>query len=211
MSRSHASVLALATTLFAPACSSTSSSAAADASTPVATDSGVAADAGPAGTLLKCDSSGKDAFDTYGAAAFVAVNEAIFANVNAEIGAHGTTNLGTAFTKIGTGMPASTADDAPTFRGKLAAFLVYVYGGPTSITYTDNKMYSGIQDIATAHIGLNITSTQYDYFVASVIVPALTSNGVKHGAGGTADPNDVSTCFAPVLVDPNFKILIVGE
>jgi len=64
------------------------------------------------GAALKCTSSGKDAFDTYGAAAFVAVNEAIVANVFAELGANGTVNLGDSFTKIGTGVPPSTTDPA---------------------------------------------------------------------------------------------------
>lgn len=155
------------------------------------------------GAALKCTSSGKDAFDTYGATAFVAVNESIFTHVGSEMMANGTANLGDAFTKIGSGNPASTADDAPTFKGNLAAFLVYAYGGPTSITYTDGKMYTGPQDMTEAHVGLNITSDQYDYFVTSVVVPALTDNGVPM--------SDVSSCFAPILVDPTFKASIVGK
>jgi len=160
------------------------------------------ASAGP-GAALKCASSGKDAFDTYGAPAFVAVNEAIVANVFAELGANGTTNLGDSFTKIGTGMPPSTIDPAPTFKGKLAAFLVYAYGGPTSITYTDGVAYSGLQDMAAAHAGLGISSAQFDYFVANIVVPALASSGVP-----TAD---ISSCFAPVVIDPAFKASIVGK
>ena len=155
------------------------------------------------GAALKCTSSGKNAFDTFGTTAFVAVNEAIFANVGAEVAANGTTNLGDSFTKIGSGTPPATIDDAPTFKGKLAAFLVYAYGGPSSIKYTDGKTYSGVQDMVSAHIGLGITSGQYDYFVASVIVPALTSSGV----GGA----DVSSCFAPIVTDPSFKASIVGH
>jgi hypothetical protein len=155
------------------------------------------------GAALKCTSSGMDAFDTYKAAGFVAVNEAIFANVTSEVTANGTTNLGTAFTKIGSGTPASTTDDAPTFKGKLAAFLVYAYGGPTSITYTDGKTYSGLQDMAAAHAGLGITSEQYDYFIMNQVVPALTSSGV------TTD--DVTSCFAPIVTDPTFKASIVGK
>lgn len=151
----------------------------------------------------KCTSSGKNAFETYQTAAFVAVNEAIFAGVGAEVTANGTANLGDSFTKIGTGTPVSTTDDAATFKGKLAAFLVYAYGGPSSITYTDGKTYAGPQDMTAAHIGMGITSAQYDYFVANVIVPALTSSGVPEG--------DVSSCFAPVVVDPAFKASIVGH
>jgi len=160
------------------------------------------ADKGPGAAFL-CMSSGKDAFDTYGAAAFVAVNESIVSNVVAELTANGTDNLGDAFTKIGSGKPASTADDMATFKGKLAAFLVYAYGGPESITYTDNKSYSGLQNMAAAHVGLGITSDQYDYFVTNQVVPALTDNGV------TAD--DVSSCFAPVVLDATFKASIVGK
>jgi hypothetical protein len=155
------------------------------------------------GAALKCTSTGKDAFDTYGTDAFVKVNESIVANVFTEIGANSTTNLGDSFTKIGSGMPASTTDDAATFKGKLAAFLVYAYGGPTSITYTDGKMYSGVQDMASAHAGLGITSDQYDYFITNQVVPALTSNGVSM--------DDVSSCFAPIVTDPAFKASIVGK
>ncbi len=155
------------------------------------------------GAALKCTSSGKDAFDTYGTTAFVAVNEAIFSNVTTEITTNGTTNLGDAFTKIGTGTPPSTADDAPTFKGTLAAFLVYAYGGPTSITYTDNKTYSGLQDMPSAHAGLGITSDQYDYFISNVVVPSLTGSGVS--------TDDVSSCFAPIVTDATFKASIVGK
>jgi len=165
---------------------------------------------GPGAALL-CDSSGKNAFDTYGTTAFVAVNEAIVANVFAEVGKNGNTNLGDSFTKIGTGNPASTTDDAATFKGKLAAFLVYAYGGPTSIAYTDGKTYNGPQDMVAAHTGLGITSAQYDYFIANVVVPALTASGVKHGAGGSSDPNDVGSCFAPIVTGAAFKASIVGH
>jgi hypothetical protein len=165
---------------------------------------------GPAAGL-KCDSSGKNAWDTYGEAAFVAVNEQIFANVGSESTANGTTNLGDAFTKVGSTALESTKDNGATFKGKLAAFLVYVYGGPTEITYTDNVVYQGQQSMTPAHAGLGITSAQYDYFVTNVVVPALTAKGVKHGAGGSADPNDVSSCFAPPLLDAAFKASIVGH
>ncbi|MEP6654698.1 MAG: hypothetical protein ABJA82_15150 [Myxococcales bacterium] len=160
------------------------------------------ADKGP-GAALKCASSGKNAFDTFGTTAFVAVNEAIFTNVGAEVMANGTTNLGDSFGKIGTGTPPSTADDAAAFKGNLAAFLVYAYGGPSEITYTDGKMYRGPQDMVSAHTGLGITSAQYDYFIANVVVPALTSSGVT-----TAD---VSSCFAPIVTDAAFKASIVGH
>jgi hypothetical protein len=154
-------------------------------------------------SLPLCTSSGKAAFATYGANAFVAVNESIFTNVTNELQKNSTTNLGTAFTKIGTGNPPSTADDLATFKGNLAAFLVYAYGGPSSITYTDGKTYSGPQDMKESHAGLAITSDQYDYFVSSIIVPALTSNGVPMA--------DVTSCFAPVVTDATFKASIVGQ
>lgn len=155
------------------------------------------------GAELKCTSSGKNAFDTYGAAGFVAVNKAIIAKVGAELTANGTKNLGDSFGKVGTGNPPSTVDDFATFEGKLAAFLVYAYGGPTSITYTDNKTYQGVQDMASAHAGLAITSDQYDYFIMNQVVPALTDSGVKE--------TDVSSCFAPIVVAPAFKASIVGK
>ena len=151
------------------------------------------------GAALKCTSTGKDAWDTFGANAFVAVNESIVSLVLADTSG----NLGDSFGKIGSGNPPSTADDAATFKGKLAAFLVYAYGGPTSITYTDGKTYSGLQDMATAHAGLAITSDQYDYFIMNQVVPALTMNGVS--------TDDVSSCFAPIVTDKAFKASIVGK
>ena len=171
---------------------------------------GGGAQLGP-GAVLKCDSSGKNAWETYGVGAFVAVNEEIFTEVGAEITKNGTANLGTSFTKIGTGNPPSTADDAATFKGNLAAFLVFAYGGPSNITYTDGKMYTGPQDMVAAHLGLAITSAQYDYFVGNIIVPSLLAKGVKHGKGGAADPDDVSSCFAPIVLDAAFKASIVGH
>jgi hypothetical protein len=157
---------------------------------------------GPAAGL-KCTSSGKNAWDTYGVNAFVAVNKSIIGNVGTEMKARGTSNLGDSFTKVGSGMPPSTADDGPTFEGNLAAFLVYVYGGPQQITYVDGKMYNGPQDMVEAHTGLGITSAQYDYFVTNIVVPALTKNGVPMG--------DIASCFAPPLLDAGFKSSIVGH
>ncbi|MEO7032770.1 MAG: hypothetical protein ABI548_02980 [Polyangiaceae bacterium] len=155
-------------------------------------------DLGP-GAALKCTSSGMNAWDTFGADAFVAVNESIFTLVVGDTSG----KLGGAFGKIGTGMPASTTDDLATFKGNLAAFLVYAYGGPTSIKYTDGKTYHGPQSMPEAHAGLAITSDQYDYFIMNQVVPALTMNGV------TMD--DVSSCFAPIVTDPDFKASIVGK
>ena len=155
------------------------------------------------GASLKCASSGKNAWSTYGQAAFVKVNESIFSHVTSELTANGTANLGGSFGKIGSGNPASTADNLDDFKGNLAAFLVYAYGGPDSITYTNNKKYTGPQDMVESHAGLGITSSQFDYFVANVVVPALTDNGVPQA--------DVSSCFAPVVTDAAFKASVVGH
>lgn len=146
------------------------------------------------GAGLACVSSGKNAWETYGVNAFVAVNESIFTNVTNELTASGTTNLGNSFASV---------SDFAAFKGNLAAFLVYAYGGPASIKYTDNVTYTGPQDMTAAHTGLNITSSQYDYFLTNIVVPALTSNGVP--------TNDVSSCFAPPLVDSDFKASIINK
>jgi len=151
------------------------------------------------GAALQCTSSGKNAWDTYGAAAFVAVNESIFELVLADTSGE----LGDSFSKIGSGSPPSTADDAATFKGKLAAFLVYAYGGPTSIKYTDGKTYAGPQNMAAAHAGLAISEDQYNYFIMNQVVPALTMNGVPE--------KDVASCFAPVVTDSAFVASIVGK
>jgi hypothetical protein len=156
------------------------------------------------GASLKCASSGKNAWATYGSAAFVAVNERIFTNVGTEMTNKGTANLGDSFTRVGTSNPhPATDDNTATFKGNLAAFLVFAFGGPTQITYTDGVTYQGPQGMQESHQGLNITGAQYDYFVNSIIVPALTTNGVPSG--------DISTCFAPPLVNPTFKASIVGQ
>ena len=158
---------------------------------------------GVSGADLKCG-GGSNAFQTYGAAAFVKVNEAIFANVGNELNANGSANQGSSFDEAGTGNVAATKDDLPTFEGKLAAFLVFAYGGPTSIVYTDGKTYVGNdQNMVTAHTGLNITDDQYNYFVMGVIVPALEQSGVP--------ASDVTACFAPVVTDPSFVDDIVNR
>ncbi len=63
--------------------------------------------------------------------------------------------------------------------------------------------YNGPQNMVEAHTGLAITSAQYDYFIASIVVPALTTSGVPS--------TDVSSCFAPVVTDATFKASIVGK
>jgi hypothetical protein len=144
-----------------------------------------------------CTSSGKNAYDTYGTTAFLAVNASIFANVGTEITKNSTKNLGTSFTLIGKGKPGTaTADDAATFQTKLGNFLVYAYGGPSNDGASST-------DLAAAHAGLGITMDQYNYFVSSIVVPALTTNGVKS--------EDVSSCFAPVLMDSSVVDAVVGQ
>ncbi len=155
------------------------------------------------GASLQCASSGQNAFETYGIAGFVAVNEGIFAAVAAEYDANGIANLGDSFTKVGSGIPPSTSDDLPTFKGKLAAFLVYAYGGPSRITYTDNLSYEGPQDMTEAHTGLGITSAQFDYFITDIIVPVLLEAGVTE--------DDIGSCFAPVVTNADFKASMVDK
>lgn len=160
-------------------------------------DDGGGGATGP-GAALQCDSSGKNAFDTYGIDAFVAVNSGVFDATLSELGANGTTNLGDSFNQIG----MNGHDDLDTFKGKLAAFLVFVYGGPDHITFTDGVDYDGVQDMDAAHDGLNITDDQYNYFVSNIIVPVLTGAGVPDGSDGGDD--DVSSCFAPPILDGDF-------
>jgi hypothetical protein len=154
------------------------------------------------GATLKCDSSGKNAYETYGKAGFEAFVKAEFEGVVAELTANQDRNLGGSFGKVGTGVPASAADDFPTFEGKLAAFLVWAYGGPASVDYK-GKTYRGPQDMKIAHTGLNITADQYTYFLTKTIVPALLKVGVTE--------KDVGTCFAPPLQNDAFIKSIVGQ
>jgi hypothetical protein len=189
----HTPLLLISVSLAMAACSSSNSKESTDGGD---TD---AASLGP-GASLKCTSSGKNAWETYGADAFVAVNQSIFSTVTTQLGTDaGSTGLGKSFSMVGTG----GRDDITTFEGKLAAFLVYAYGGPTSIMYTDGKMYDGVQDMVTAHTGLAITSDEYTYFVTNVVVAALTANKVPMG--------DISSCFAPIVNAPSFISQIVGH
>jgi hypothetical protein len=163
------------------------------------------------GARLSCQSSGKNAFETYGAPAFFAITKAIIANVGAEMSAHGEANLGGSIAKIGTGETPAFADKLPVFEGRVAAYFVWAYGGPADVEYTDGVVYHGPQDMTAAHAGMNITSAQYDYFATAIVVPALARVGVKHGVGTPADPDDISSCFAPVVADPGYKASMVGK
>jgi len=191
-------VVALASMVGAVACGSSSSTGSATTSSNSSSSGSTPAGAG---ATLKCTSSGKNAFDTYGATAFVTVNENIFKNVFAQLATDaGASGLGDSFGVIG----KDGHDSAATFEGTLAAFLVYEYGGPTSITYTDGKTYQGAgQNLETEHAGLEITMDQYTYFVDNVIVPALSSAGVPTG--------DIDSCFAPLVLNSAVISAVVGH
>jgi len=74
--------------------------------------------------------------------------------------AHGEANLGDSIPKLGTGVNPATVDNLAVFEGKVAAYFVWAYGGPTEIKYTDGAIYQGPQDMTAAHVGLNITSAR---------------------------------------------------
>lgn len=167
-------------------------------------------DPGP-GFALRCASSGKNAYDTYGQPAFYTITRNVLAHAGAELSANGPANLGDSIPNIGTGTLPSNHDDIKTFEGKVAAYFVWAYGGPEQIQYTDGIAYGGPQNMTAAHIGMNITGAQYDYFVANIVAPALIDSGIKHGAGGAADPDDLATCFAPVVADAAYKAAMVGK
>jgi hypothetical protein len=141
-------------------------------------DDGTEPDAAP----VACSSQ---MFEKYGQDAFLAVNDAIIA---ASVAAP-TAMVGTSFQDLA----AAGEERVAEFTANLAAFLVFVYGGPNN--YTGPSMED-------AHEGLNITSEQYDYFVTDIIVPVLTEAGVSE--------DDITDCFAPPVVDPAFKASIVG-
>jgi hemoglobin len=126
-------------------------------------------------------------FDKYGADAFLAVRDSIVAKALAAP----TAELGDSFASFA---GSASEEQIQVFQDHLAAFLVMVYGGPSS--------YSG-RTMQQAHAGLGITSDQYDYFITEVVVPALSENGVPS--------DDISNCFAPPVTDADFKASIVGQ
>jgi len=142
--------------------------------------SGGGADAGAA---ANCST---EMFAKYGTDAFLAVNDSI---IEKSVAAP-TSAVGTSFQDLA----AAGADRVEEFRANLAAFLVFVYGGPNN--------YQG-PTMEEAHEGLAITSEQYDYFIASVVVPALVDNGVPM--------SDIQDCFAPPVVDQAFKNSIIDR
>jgi hypothetical protein len=126
------------------------------------------------------------------------VNSNIFANVEAQLATDaGAAGLGGSFGQIG----KDGRDGLGDFEANLAATLVYVYGGPPTLTL-DGGTYSGItetENLQAEHTGLNITTDEYNYFLTNVVVPALTSAGVP--------TEDVESCFAPVLTNT----AVIGE
>jgi hypothetical protein len=134
-------------------------------------------------TNASCSS---EMFDKYGVDAFLAVNDRI---IELSVAAP-TSMVGPTFQQLA----AQPAERVEEFRANLANFLVFVYGGPNN--------YDG-PSMEAAHNGLNITSEQYDFFVTDVIVPALADSGVPE--------EDITDCFAPPVLDENFKNSIVNR
>jgi hemoglobin len=106
----------------------------------------------------------------YGKDAFTAVNTKILKNV-VQVSSINPSPIGDSFKGL-------TDQAVARVEANLLDFLIKVYGGP------DN--YKG-EDMTTSHIGLNITSEQYDAFVGMVVVPALAASGVPN--------SDITNCF----------------
>ena len=124
-------------------------------------------------------------YTKYGAG-FVAVRDSIVTKALAAP----TASIGTSFQTLA----QSSSTKVETFKKNLADFLIKVYSGGTTDNYTGTSMQ-------VAHANLKITGAQYDYFITSVVVPALTDNGVT-------DEEDLAAFAAPVT-DPAFKASIV--
>ncbi len=124
-------------------------------------------------------------FAKYKQAGFEAVNSEILANIG-EVSAMNPSPIGDSFVGL-------SQTDIDRIEANLLDFLIFVYGGPNN--------YEG-ESMEDAHVGLNITSEQYDAFVGMVIVPALQTVGVEAA--------DISDCFAPPVTDPDFKASMVG-
>lgn len=135
---------------------------------------------GPGANLVCTSTEGngdKNAYDTYGKEAFVAVNAEI---IKLAVGAS-EDDVGGSFKDLAEDIDKNP-DRGTEFTNNLGAFLIWAYGGPNE--YYGPKM-------EPAHTGLNITQDQYDFFVSDVIVPALIAKGV--------DEDDIGSCFAPVV------------
>lgn len=125
-------------------------------------------------------------YGKYGKDAFTAVNSQILKNI-VQVSSVNPSPIGDSFKGL-------TAQAVARVEANLLDLLIKVYGGP------DN--YKG-DDMETAHTGLAITSEQYDAFVGMVVVPALTASGVPN--------EDITNCFAPPMVDAEFKASMVGK
>ncbi|HEU4409429.1 MAG TPA: hypothetical protein VFS43_29495 [Polyangiaceae bacterium] len=129
-----------------------------------------------------CKSSGKSAFATYGTLFSVMSKIIVEETFNElEAGADVPNKLGTSFALLDTPGHLTGAQ----LIQSLANFLTAAYGG-------DPAAYTG-ESMLKSHTGLGITKTQYDYFVANVIVDVNTKAGIPS--------DDISSCFAPVLGD----------
>ena len=127
-----------------------------------------------------------DMFAKYGQAGFEAVN----GNILTRIGTVSAMNP----SPIGDSFKGLTPDDVTRVEANLLDFLIFVYGGPNN--------YQG-ETMEEAHVGLNITSAEYDAFVGMVVVPALQDAGVA--------ADDITNCFAPPVTDASFKASMVGK
>lgn len=122
----------------------------------------------------------------YKRAGFEAVNHKVLENINV-VSSVNPSPIGDTFKGL-------TPTGVARVEANLLDLLIKIYGGP------DN--YKG-EDMTTAHVGLNITSEQYDAFIGMVVVPALQSVGVEAA--------DINNCFAPPMVDAQFKASMVGK
>ena len=86
-------------------------------------------------------------------------------------------------------------DAIAAFKKRLADFIAVAYGCADPSTYTG-------ADMKTAHAGMGITSQQYDDFI-TLVAGVLAANGVPE--------SDINACFAPPLVAPEFKAMIVEQ
>jgi hypothetical protein len=147
-----------------------------------ATSSACGTDEDPDPTPRECSA---DMFDKYGQAGFEAVNTKILENITA-VSSLNPSPIGDSFKGL-------SGDDVARVEANLLDLLIFVYGGPNN--YTGESMED-------AHVGLDITSEEYDAFIGMVVVPALQDVGVEAA--------DISDCFAPPVTDPAFKASMVG-
>lgn len=169
--------------LLATACGSDKSSSAAPAAacTPI-TDTALLAAGFSDTAVVPCSPS---MYAKYGDAGFQVVNE----NIGKLALAAPTDKLGDSFqTKIADANATRKAE----FGAHLLSFLESAFGNPNA--------YVG-PDMVSSHAHLDITVAQYQYFISDVVVPALKTSGV--------DPNDITNCFAPAVLNKSFVKTVV--